>query len=324
MSDEQISIDDAAGLLAGNEDTENGRQTHEQADELLAPPEETEVETQEVEAEEYDDHAEEAPVEAEESAEEEVEEDPVEIQPIDPPASWSADEKDAFRSLPHDKQIVIAHRERERTAEIRRNQNELAEQKKALDTERAALEQEREQYLQAIPKPTPPDEALLEEDPMEYLRQKSKYENALSEHQEAQKELHAKHVERQEQAQQQYSTWLQEEQSKLVEMIPEYADPQKGPALKEGIAEYALSSGFSKEQLAQASAGEVNLLYKAMQFDMGKQKAAKAKTAPVPKMQKPGTRKSKSELSAKAREDQIRKLTKTGSIEDALSLMSPN
>lgn len=316
MSDE-ISIDDAAGLLAGNEDTENGQQTHEQADELLAPPPEEQADAIEAEAEEeYDAPDEDQPVEDEVD-----EEDPVEVQPIDPPASWSVDEKEAFQSLPHDKQAIIAQRERERTAEIRRNQNELAEQKKALEEQRTALEQEREQYLSAIPKPEPPDEALLEEDPMEYLRQKSKYDKDLLEHAEAQKELQKTHMQKQEEAQQRYSTWLQGEQEKLATILPEYVDEVRGPELRKSLAEYAIKNGYSTEQLSMAGASDVSLLYKAMQFDMGRQKAEKAKTAPVPKMQKPGTSKSKAELQEKQREDLVRKLKKSGSIDDALALM---
>ena len=321
MSNEPITLDEAAGLLAGNEDTENGSQTHEQADELLSPPkeEQPDVETEEVETdeEEYDAPDEDQPIE-----DEVEEEDPEEIQPIDPPASWSADEKEAFQALPHDKQAIIAYRERERTAEIRRNQNEIAEQKKALEEQRAALEQEREQYLSAIPKPVPPDESLLEDDPMEYLRQKSKYENELREHQEAQKELQKTHTQQQEQAQVRYATWLQGEQQKLAEILPEYVDEVKGPELRKSVAEYALKNGYTEQQLSMAAASDVNLLYKAMQFDQGRQKAAKAKTVPVPKMQKPGSRKSKSEIQAKSREEAVRKLKKSGDIEDALKLMS--
>lgn len=312
MSDE-ISMDDAAGLLAGNDEPKE--ELREQADELLADEPEPAEPEGDVE-EEYDAPDEDQPIE------EEAEDDDPELPPIEPPASWSADEKEAFQALPYDKQQVIANRERARTAEIRRNQNEIAEKQKALEAERAALEQEREQYLSAIPQPTPPDEALLEEDPMEYLRQQRKYENDLNAHKQAQSELAKTHQQKQEQARLQYDTWLKGEQEKLAEILPEYMDEVKGPALKKQVAEYAIKNGYTPDQLSMAGASDVNLLYKAMQYDLGKKAAAKAKVAPVPKMQKPGTSKSKAEVSAKMREEAVRKLEKTGSIEDALRLMS--
>lgn len=316
MSD-ALTLEAASDMLAGNEESQPDEGKREQADELLS--EEQPEQSDEVDAntdEEYDDHGDEPPVT------DEVDEEDPEYQPIDPPTSWTAAEKEAFQSLPHEQQVVIANRERERTAEIRRTQNEIAEQKKFLEQEKAALEQEREQYLSAIPQPTPPDEQLLEEDPMEYLRQQRKYENDLQAHKEAQQELTKTHQQRQEQARLQYDTWLKGEQEKLAEILPEYMDAERGPKLKEQVATYALKNGYTKEQLAMAGASDVNLLYKAMQYDLGKQKAAKAKTAPVPKMQKPGTRQSKSELNAKARDEAVRKLEKTGSLEDALRLMS--
>lgn len=317
MSDE-ISIDDAAGLLAGNEDSQPDN-LKEQANELLAEPEtdnEEPVETTDEPQEEFD-----APDEDQPVTEEAEEPDPVEIQPIEPPASMTAAEKEAFQALPHEQQEVFANRERARTADIRRSQNEIADQKKLLQEEKAALEQEREQYLSAIPQPTPPDEALLEDDPMEYLRQQRKYDNDLNAHKAAQGELVKAQSQRQEQAKLQYDTWLQGEQEKLAEMLPEYVDEAKGPTIKKQVAEYAMKNGYTADQLSMAGASDVNLIYKAMQYDMGKKSAAKAKVAPVPKMQKPGSSKSKSEISAKMRQEQVRKLDKSGSIEDALALM---
>jgi len=315
MSDE-ISIDDAAGLLAGAEDAQPDLK--EQANELLAEPETDNEEPVDAEEpqEEFD-----APDEDQPVTEEAEEDDPVEIQPIEPPASWTAAEKEAFHTLPHEQQEVLANRERVRTADIRRIQNETAEQKKFLEQEKAALEQEREQYLSAIPQPTPPEESLLEDDPMEYLRQQRKYDNDMNAHKEAQGELAKTHQQKQEQARLQYDTWLQGEQEKLAEMLPEYVDEAKGPTIKKQVAEYAMKNGYTADQLSMAGASDVNLIYKAMQYDMGKKSAAKAKVAPVPKMQKPGTSKSKAEISTKMREEQVRKLEKSGSIDDALALM---
>jgi hypothetical protein len=56
---------------------------------------------------------------------------------IEPPRSWPKEDKVLFATLPPDIRSVIARREQERDASLRRKQNELAEQTKRLTTEAA-------------------------------------------------------------------------------------------------------------------------------------------------------------------------------------------
>ena len=56
---------------------------------------------------------------------------------IEPPRSWPKEDKVLFATLPPDIRDVIARREQERDASLRRKQNELAEQTKRLTTEAA-------------------------------------------------------------------------------------------------------------------------------------------------------------------------------------------
>jgi hypothetical protein len=51
---------------------------------------------------------------------------------IEPPRSWTKDEKQVFTQLPVEIQSVVARREKDRETQIRRAQNELAETKKLL------------------------------------------------------------------------------------------------------------------------------------------------------------------------------------------------
>jgi hypothetical protein len=78
--------------------------------------------------------------------------DPAPQEPsIEPPRSWTAEEKEAFRALPRDTQTRIAERERTREAEFRRGQNEVSEKQKAVEAERQKMEQMRSQYEAALP-----------------------------------------------------------------------------------------------------------------------------------------------------------------------------
>jgi hypothetical protein len=68
-----------------------------------------------------------------------------EEQPIEPPRSWSREQKEEFRTYPREAQEKVAFRERERETALRRGQNEVAEQRKAVEAEVA----ERTQHLDA-------------------------------------------------------------------------------------------------------------------------------------------------------------------------------
>ncbi len=54
------------------------------------------------------------------------------LYPIDPPRSWQAEMKDAFRRLPLLLQLYVAAHEKRREKEIRRAQNEAAELRQKL------------------------------------------------------------------------------------------------------------------------------------------------------------------------------------------------
>jgi hypothetical protein len=52
---------------------------------------------------------------------------------IDPPRSWTREDKQYFKTLPVHAQEIIANREQAREIHLRRSQNELAEMKKRLN-----------------------------------------------------------------------------------------------------------------------------------------------------------------------------------------------
>src|SRR5258708_10316537 len=74
-----------------------------------------------------------------------------ELPTIDPPRSWTKEDKDLFTSLPRDTQQRIAERERSREGDFSRRQQEAAEKSKALEAERSKAEQARQQYEGALP-----------------------------------------------------------------------------------------------------------------------------------------------------------------------------
>src|SRR6478736_5775699 len=73
------------------------------------------------------------------------------LPPLEPPRSWTQAEKERFQSLPRETQEYLSHREQEREREFRRGQNEIAEQRKAIEAERSKAEEARKQYEAQLP-----------------------------------------------------------------------------------------------------------------------------------------------------------------------------
>ena len=73
------------------------------------------------------------------------------LPPIEPPRSWTKEDKELFTSLPRETQERIAERERSRESDFLRRQNEAADKLKGLTAKEQAVEQARQQYEAALP-----------------------------------------------------------------------------------------------------------------------------------------------------------------------------
>ena len=206
---------------------------------------------------------------------------------------------------------------------------QLAEQRKEMEAERAKVSQEREQYQLGLqqylsqPEPQPPSEELFESDPLAYMKAKDDYRDALAQRQQAQAELHRVEGERMREANLQRQEYLQRESERLTNLIPEWRDETVATKEKQAIKEYGLSLGYSNEEMDSiGDSRAVALMRKALMFDSMTQKGqAKLKQNPegVP-MLRPGGQQPQRRLSEfhKAK----MKLAKTGRHEDATSAIS--
>src|SRR5262245_2024437 len=74
-----------------------------------------------------------------------------ELPPIEPPRSWTKEDKELFTSLPRETQERIAERERSRESDFLRRQNEAADKLKGLTAKEQAVDQARQPYEAALP-----------------------------------------------------------------------------------------------------------------------------------------------------------------------------
>ena len=217
----------------------------------------------------------------------------------------------------------------QRTADYTKKSQALAEQRKAVEAERAHLEQvkqERQAYaqkLQALDQFLSQQnkgenlEVLKETDPIGYAVK-------VAERTEREKQIAVVRAEQQRIAQQQQAEQqatlqkhIASEAEKLNALIPELATP-KGDEIRKQIREYAKSTGWTDQELGSVyDHRAVVSLYKAMKYEqLQKSKPdVQKKVSQAPKMLKSGT----STPPTKSQQDKqvLQRLRQTGKVTDA-------
>lgn len=278
----------------------------------------------------------EAPGEPTEAAE------PAELPPIEPPRSWTQAEKERFQSLPRETQEYLHNREQEREREFRRGQNEIAEQRKAIEAQRDAAEKARQEYEAKLPALM---QALHESSPFADIKSMADVEKMQAEDpfrfqqfqvyqwkmQGVQAELQQAEQRKTTEEQSKWTEHVQAENARAAELIPELADKVKGPALVQRVASELLPElGFKESELADLAAGKSKLsiydhriqrlLADSLQLrDIQKAKAAVA-AKPVPPVQRPGPARPANAAQSEQIQALTRKLDQSGSLKDAMAL----
>lgn len=187
-------------------------------------------------------------------------------------------------------------------ADYTRKTQSLAEERKAVEAEKSRIQeaqQLRDQYAQRLQL----IENMLNNQPQENLEELKEidpigYAVKVAEQQQKEKQLAAVQAERARIAQMQQAEQsevlqkhLAAEAAKLEQAIPEFADKEKGQAVRSEIRNFAKSIGWSDQDLANVyDSRAVLTLYKAMQYDklMSKNPEVAKKVAQAPKMLKAG------------------------------------
>jgi hypothetical protein len=211
----------------------------------------------------------------------------------------------------------------------------VAEQRKAVEAERIAIEQAkqaRDAYSQRLSlieeflsKQNQGEDlaALKETDPIGYavkFAEKTEREQQLAMVQaEKQRIAQQQTAERQAELQQ----VIAREAQRVAEVIPEYADPQKGTDVKKTIREFAKSIGYSDQELSQVyDSKAVQVLWMAAQFQklQSQKPQVTKKLNEAPKMLRPGVaanQKNAADENVKKAHSQLRR---SGKVSDAAAL----
>ena len=156
-------------------------------------------------------------------------------------------------------------------------------------------------------------EALYEEDPTEAAR----IEHRLRKKQE---KVNLAIQKTQSEQKIQFDGYLQTEKTKLVNNIPDFADPGKASNLKSNMRSHLAKYGFNDSEIAQVYDHRILMLVNdAMKFgNLQKAKPNLAKKISKPsRMFSSGIKQDKSDVRSKASRDKFSRLRKTGHIKDA-------
>lgn len=206
---------------------------------------------------------------------------------IDAPNSWSSTEKEHFSTLPRDIQASLALRERERDLNIRKGQDETAAERKAIEADKEAINQQKAELSDRLKSGSrKPSKDLLDinhetYDPDSYHLASAKYEEGLAEAKKLDDELSLEDAEK-------LNVWQKNEIKVYQDVLPDFVDNEKGPALRQKLAEYAVKSqSITMEQAAQAfpvtPANQMLILYQSMKYEEAVARSKAAKKTPKPK-----------------------------------------
>lgn len=265
------------------------------------------------------------------------------LPPVEPPRSWTKEEKERWNTFPREAQEALARIEQGREREFLRRQNEFAEERKAVQAQRDAAEKARQQYEAQIP-------ALMQElqnvqqnafsdiksmDDVVRLQADDPFRfQAWQVHQmrlqAAKQEADRIEGEKRTKEQTDWMNYIQEQDAKALELIPELSDETKGKALRDRVVKEVLPGlGFTQGELNELASGKSKLsIYDAriqrlladsltLRDIRNAPKAVAAK--PLPPVQKPGVRQT-GNANAERIQALTRQLNETGDLKIAQEL----
>lgn len=222
-----------------------------------------------------------------------------------------------------------------RQADYTRKSQVLSEQRQKADAELAATQQERQRYLSQLEQfntqaDSKIDELaktdwtrLKEEDPTEYMLKRDQYRELQDNKRMVEDEQKNLQLKSQQEHEAKWQEELVRQQEIMVQRLPEWVDPDKGPKLKQNIKSFAVKKGFSEQEVnSLIDARSVDVLHKAMLYEnLLATKISGKKSKVVPKVQRPGSPASKEEISSDKLKAKRARLRKSGHINDASSLI---
>ena len=229
-----------------------------------------------------------------------------------------------------------------RQSDYTKKTQELSEHRKAFDGARQQMAQEyqqiqaeRQQYidsLQQIVDSSAPGleqyasinwEQLKAEDPIAFITKKEEFRDSqdkMAQYQAQQEDAYQKQYQ---EYQKQAHQALQQEHAKMANALPDWKEPEKQKQIAKDIKEYALSVGYTPEEIGSlVDHRSLLVLMKAQKYDSLQKADVKSKKLKnKPKVIRAGKGKSKGEETKIKNAAKMKRLQQTGRVDDAALLM---
>ena len=227
-------------------------------------------------------------------------------------------------------QIAEAYKNGLRQADYTKKTMEAAEQRKAADAAIVQAQQERQAYATNLQKMAAQLEgalteqqridwnALLESDPVEYLKQQHLYQQRQAALQQNQQQQRLVFEQQQAEQKANFERHVSTQREELLAKLPAWKDAKKAQAERDAIKSYLVAEGYSQKDVDNvADHRAVVMARKAMLYDqmVSKAQTAAKKVATLPqKVERPGVSESNN---VDKRSSAFQRLSKSGSVEDA-------
>ena len=209
---------------------------------------------------------------------------------------------------------------------INKRFQEVAEARKQIEQHANAVAQQRDEILQmhqkmqqgGIQEPTPPSRELFEQDPIGFMEEKLKYDEAKVSYDQDMQQIQFMQQQQQQAKEAASQSYLQEQAEILKQYIPDIADPVKGPKIKSALVDTGAAYGFSEEEMSGVTdsryirAMNDARKWRQLEANRGKAQQKGQKARPVVKA---GAKKHQ-DGSVASRNKAARKMQKSGSVDD--------
>lgn len=225
-----------------------------------------------------------------------------------------------------------------READYSRKTMELADQRRSLDGERQGLQNERQLYVTALEtlktsvaqnlqhgSPSQQEmDRLRDEDRDAWLHQREVQREHTEKIQQIEAEQHRVYTEQQAAQQQQFQSYVQDQQTRLAALLPDWNDEKVGGQRKLEVREYLKGKGFSDEEMGGIYDHRlITVLLDAVRgravTDPAALAAKKVVTPPAPALRASARRQARPQSDVRIRQAETR-LDQSGSLEDAVAL----
>ena len=221
-----------------------------------------------------------------------------------------------------------------KTQDVANQRGELDQLAHQYTSEVAQIQAERQQYIESLQSvlqgsmteldhfATMDWQSLKESNPLEYVTKRDEYREAQDRIGALQQEQTLVRQRQQQEEAQLRTRTLSEENTKLVEKMPEWGESSTKQQMATDLRDYAGSQGFIREEIESLiDHRSLIVLHKAMMYDkLNSGDVRKRKVVNKPKVIRSGKGTSKKQDVSRKRNAQMKRLKETGRIDDSVSL----